>query len=210
MKSKHKFPFHVVIYWDDIEDDARREQIRGDILESEADAACFYAIREHEIRYRLDPAERERRVVKMAEFAKEVRADGVEIAAAILPSLGWGQVKEEGPFQKITGPDGTRSGAGCCPLDEELRAHLKDSIRVLVKHGFKTIQLEDDYQNNHHRPVREGCFCPLHLAAFSKREGKPFDRASLVDNLKKDQRTQTTMGTIQDRCAGGSRQRAAR
>lgn len=180
------FPFHVVVYWDDIENDARRALVRGDILKSGADTVCFYAIREHEIRYRLEEAERKRRIETMAGFAKELESNGVETAAALLPSLGWGQVKEEGPFQKITGPDGTRSGSGCCPLDEDLRAHLKEYIRVLAGHGFKTLQLEDDFQNNNHRPVREGCFCPLHLAAFSKREKREFTRETLVEALQKD------------------------
>ena len=47
------------------------------------------------------------------------------------------------------------------------------------------IWVEDDIRTFNHDPVRFGCFCPLHLRAFSKRIGRPVTRGQLVKAILK-------------------------
>lgn len=183
--SKHTFCFETVIYYNDVETDARWEACRELIKRTAMDAVTFYYIREYELRH-LPLKTIRPRIERMAACAAELRAAGIETAAALLPALSWGQVAEEGPYQKITGADGTRSGIGSCPLDESLRADMLQITQWLCAAGFEAVSLEDDFQTDNHRPVRGGCFCALHLEAFSNQEGCAWEREALVGALAED------------------------
>ena len=187
----HKFPFETVIYWNDLKTDAQWSVTREIVLRAGIDGVDFYYIREHELRH-LPLEVVLSRIERLKACVAELRSSGLRVGGALLPSLGWGQAVEEGPFEKITGPDGQRAGTGSCPLDPTLRTYLCRIVRSLADAGFDHLSLEDDYQNDNHRPVKHGCFCERHLAAFSAREQRRWTRLELAAALDAD-------GTLRDR-----------
>ncbi len=196
MSPSHRLPIHTVVYWNDLEPFASSpgaaapssegwEQTKRLLLDSQMEGVDFYYIREHELRHQpLDVIQPRLRL--MGACAAELRALGMHTSLAFVPTLGWGQEVEENPFEKITGPDGVRSGVGACPLGPDLRAYLLGIARAAVAAGFDSITLEDDFQNDNHRPVKQGCFCDRHLSAFAQHTGTPRTRDALADALKTD------------------------
>lgn len=90
-------------------------------------------------------------------------------------------------FQYITDLSGLVSDSSPCPLDPLFREEFSNNI-ALVVHIAKpfVVQFEDDFELSWQPPhVNFGCFCPLHLAEFSKRQGRSFNRAELLDLFKK-------------------------
>lgn len=181
----HRLPIDTVVYFNDIETDAAWRRTRDLLVTADIDGVDFYYIREHELRH-FSPEVVRHRIARLAERAEELRARGIHTGLALVPSLGWGQAVEEGPFEKITGPDGVRSGMGSCPLDPDLGDYLRQIASAAAAAGFASISLEDDFQNDNHRPVKHGCFCDRHMQAFSKVEGKTWTRAKLAEALPDD------------------------
>lgn len=181
----HKFPFETVIYWNDLETDTLWSDTRDIVLHAGIDGVDFYYIREHELRHLpLDVVLL--RIERLKACAADLRSAGLRVGGVLVPSLGWGQVIEDGPFEKITGPDGERAGIGSCPLDPMLSTYLCRIVRGMTDAGFDYLSLEDDYQNDNHRPVKHGCFCERHMAAFSAREQRNWTRLELAAALDVD------------------------
>lgn len=184
---KHRWPFYTVLYWNDLETDALWEDSRRILLDSGVDGVDFYYVREHELRHQgldvLLP-----RIRRCAALSAALRAAGLDTRAALLPALGWGQdpAFAEGLFDKVVGPDGVASGVGACALASRLQEYLLTLTRELAGGGFSAVLLEDDFQNDNHRPVRHGCFCPLHMEAFSERDARTWTRDRLSEALATD------------------------
>ncbi len=79
-----------------------------------------------------------------------------------------------GLFQGIIKEDGSRVEESPCPLDQEYKDTFSDYVATVVKiaHPFM-VNFEDDYHLNY------GCFCPLHLEEFRKRQNRYYSREEL-------------------------------
>ena len=83
--------------------------------------------------------------------------------------------------QSIVGINGIIAENSCCPLDPDFRQVFSKNIASVasIARPFM-IQFEDDFEVSNQPPgVRFGCFCPLHLAEFSRREQKNYSRNEL-------------------------------
>ncbi len=81
------------------------------------------------------------------------------------------------PYQYLTGLDGKVSEISFCPLDKSFRDVLSNNIAkvVSIANPFMVI-MEDDYTIRH---AGFGCFCPLHLEEFAKRQKHYYSREEL-------------------------------
>ena len=103
----------------------------------------------------------------------------IEVGWWCAPSLRSGK----GPFQYITDIDGNVSEISACPLDSQFRDIFSENVATVVKISRPfMIQFEDDYELSWQPPmVKFGCFCPLHLAEFAKREKQNYSREELAE-----------------------------
>ncbi len=83
-------------------------------------------------------------------------------------------------MQFQVGHDGTECHAVACPLSPAWREHTRTLWQLYAETEPKTIWVEDDIRTWGHRPIQWGCFCPLHLAEFSRRVGESVTRGELV------------------------------
>jgi len=83
------------------------------------------------------------------------------------------------PYQKLTGIDGKVSEISFCPLGQDFKKTFSGNICTVVSvaHPF-LINIEDDYTLGH---AGFGCFCPLHLAEFAKRQQHNYSREDLYN-----------------------------
>jgi hypothetical protein len=80
----------------------------------------------------------------------------------------------KGPFQSIIRADGGIVEEACCPLDLDYKRTFSDYVATVVDIARPfMINFEDDFHLN------GGCYCPLHLEKFAKREGKYYSREEL-------------------------------
>lgn len=116
--------------------------------------------------------------------AKEkLEPNNIKIGWWCAPSLRSGFDKR---FQYITDIDGSISDTSPCPYDpifsEEFSNHVATVVQIANPY---MVQFEDDYELSHQPPaVKFGCFCPLHLKEFSKRQGKTYTRTELLEKFK--------------------------
>ena len=87
------------------------------------------------------------------------------------------------PYQYLTGLDGRVSEISFCPLDQDFKDVLCNNIVTVVSIAkpFMVI-MEDDYTLGH---AGFGCFCPLHLAEFAKRQRHNYSREDLYTIFSK-------------------------
>ena len=79
-----------------------------------------------------------------------------------------------GKFQNIIRSDGSVAQEACCPLDFEYRETFSNYVATVVQIAKPFwINFEDDFH------LSGGCFCPLHLEEFAKREGRYYSREEL-------------------------------
>ena len=109
---------------------------------------------------------------------KELAPHDIEIGWWCAPSLRSGK----GPFQYITDIDGSVSETSPCPLGPQFREVFSENIATVVRISRPfMIQFEDDFELSWQPPaVKFGCFCPLHLAEFEKRQKRYYTREALV------------------------------
>ncbi len=83
------------------------------------------------------------------------------------------------PYQFLTGIDGRVSEISFCPLDPDFMEVLSNNISTVVSIAkpFMVI-IEDDYTVRH---AGFGCFCPYHLAEFSRRQQQNYTREKLLE-----------------------------
>ena len=84
-------------------------------------------------------------------------------------------------WQRMVDPEGLVATAVVCPLDPYWRAYYRDTLDLYAQAGFDAIWIDDDIRyHNHGNLAWGGCFCPLHLRAFSERVGCDVSRQDLV------------------------------
>lgn len=109
----------------------------------------------------------------------------IEINWWCAPSINCGL---NAPYQHIINVDGTESPHGLCPLDPGVRRDLAERVaRVAEIAHPPIIQFEDDFELSNHPGVWFGCFCPHHLAAFTKKTGKAYTREEIMSFYQKDE-----------------------
>lgn len=121
---------------------------------------------------------------EIGEHVKNAIADlakhDIKIGWWCAPSLRSGFDKR---FQYITDLGGAVSDTSPCPYDPIFNEEFSDNIATVVRIAKPyMIQFEDDYELSHQPPaVKFGCFCPLHLEEFAKREGRSYTREELKE-----------------------------
>lgn len=88
-----------------------------------------------------------------------------------------------GRFQGIIREDGSLVTESPCPLDRDYRNIFSDYVATVVQIAKPFwINFEDDYH------LGGGCFCPLHLEEFGKRQGRFHSREELQGILHSNTR----------------------
>ncbi len=85
----------------------------------------------------------------------------------------------------VVGHDGTVCRVCACPLSEVWRGHVRTIWTLYAETKPHVIWVEDDIRTFNHRPVRFGCFCPVHLREFATRAGREVSREELVAAILK-------------------------
>ena len=87
------------------------------------------------------------------------------------------------PFQYIYDLSGAVSKISLCPMDPDYMEDFSNNVATVVKISKPfMVQFEDDYELSWQPPeVNFGCFCPLHIAEFSRRQNKQYTMEELVN-----------------------------
>lgn len=84
----------------------------------------------------------------------------------------------KGKFQNIIKGDGSIAAEACCPLDLDYRETFGNRVAAVVRIALPfMVNFEDDYH------LSGGCFCPLHLEEFGRRQNRNYDREELQSLL---------------------------
>lgn len=127
---------------------------------------------------------------KAAPLARSFRAlqdrlDAVEIPLGVLlqSTMGHRATGTPAKFQRIVFSNGN-SPPIYCPLDEDFLSFIRAQVAALAAEHPAFFLLDDDARL---RAGRDACFCPLHLAEFSRRTGRDWtNRESLRAALATD------------------------
>ena len=83
-------------------------------------------------------------------------------------------------LQPIVKADGTDHPFANCPIDEKFRMRFAKNVAAFARIAKPSvIYFEDDYSINA-AAGGYGCFCPLHLSEFARREGRTYTREQLL------------------------------
>lgn len=114
--------------------------------------------------------------------AKQALHDhGIDVGWWCAPSIRSGY---DWRFQYITDISGRVAANSPCPLDPVFREEFSNNVALVVNIAKPfVVQFEDDFELSWQPPnnINFGCFCPLHLAEFSKRQGRAFKREELLE-----------------------------
>ena len=117
-------------------------------------------------------------------FAKKELADiEVEIGWWVVPTLRGGRYR---PFQHIMDCDGHVTHASC-PLDRRFAEDFSAKVAACARRARPSvIFFEDDFTLSNHGGMNamRGCFCPLHLAEYAKRTGKPHTANEIAEMFR--------------------------
>jgi hypothetical protein len=80
-------------------------------------------------------------------------------------------------LQTVVAHDGKAMKNRACPLSPVWRENVRKLWTLYAETNPKVIWIEDDIKFH----LGGGCFCPLHLAEFSKRIGRPVEREEIVE-----------------------------
>ena len=110
--------------------------------------------------------------------------DGPPLGVLLQSTMGHGGMPTNpAPFQRIVTSWGD-SRYIFCPLDDAFLAYLKTQVAALAAERPAFFILDDDTRLRTHR---DACYCPLHLAEFSRRTGREWrDREALHAALEGD------------------------
>ncbi|MDD5705447.1 MAG: hypothetical protein PHR35_05945 [Kiritimatiellae bacterium] len=128
---------------------------------------------------------------QIAAAAEKARASGFVASLQISNTLGHGSSLQYLDFsgidwQRMTGPDGTVSPYNNCPRDPEFLGYLAETTSAYAAWKPASVWMDDDLRMHNHAPVRNACFCPRCLDAFSAACGKTWLRKRLVKAINAD------------------------
>ena len=111
-------------------------------------------------------------------ISQAVSKKGIQCGWWVHPTIKSGRSKD---FQAIVKSNGEESPFANCPHDKNFATTLAQNIAQFAKIAKpEFIFIEDDFSITS-ASGKLGCFCPLHLAEFSKREGKNYSREELLE-----------------------------
>ena len=110
-------------------------------------------------------------------------AEGIPLGLLLQSTMGHRTPNTPAKFQSIVFSNGDAPSV-YCPLDAAFRAFVRSQIAALAAERPAFFLLDDDARL---RTGRDACFCPLHLAEFSRRTGRAWtDREALRTALVAD------------------------
>ena len=118
------------------------------------------------------------------QLREAVGPEGPPLGVLLQSTVGHGgEPTDPAPFQRIVTSWGD-SRYIFCPLDDAFLAYLKTQVAALAAERPAFFLLDDDTRLRTHR---DACYCPLHLAEFSRRTGREWaDRETLHAALEGD------------------------
>ena len=120
---------------------------------------------------------------RFEKFRKTIGSTKKNVGILLQATMGHGWIPDEKcNFQTLIRTDGTTKYQ-MCPLDKGFQEYIRSSVAILAKLKPAFFMVDDDFRLF---TSRGGCFCPLHLAAFSKKMGKNYTRESLLEAFKGD------------------------
>ena len=112
-----------------------------------------------------------------AELKKKLEGSGIHLGILIqsLIGMGWSSNIATSRFQSLVNHLGIARPMRTCPLDPGFQEYCKYTVSSLAKLGPELLLIDDDtcLLNND----KLECFCPLHVAKFSKH----YERDELID-----------------------------
>ncbi len=88
---------------------------------------------------------------------------------------------DQAQWQRMMDPNGRAATAVVCPLDPGWRTYYRQTLALYADAPFDVIWVDDDIRYHNHGDLAwGGCFCPLHMQAFSEHIGEPVTREALV------------------------------
>jgi hypothetical protein len=130
------------------------------------------------------------------EAKKEFAEEGITTSLNPWFELGHidrGRSLQEGQsFQTMVDRFGKQAALSVCPLDETWKSYYLDLLSYYVKQTKpEVLWIEDDFRLHNHEPLDwGGCWCPLHMEAFSKRLGKEETREEFVKAIESKEPTE--------------------
>ena len=113
----------------------------------------------------------------------EVRRHGYQTGINILATIGHHEENLpnslDGPYTRMTDPDGRISRGVLCPNDERARDYIREAYRLITEANPDYIWVDDDVRLFGHGPILAGCFCDTCLATFSRETRREWSRESL-------------------------------
>jgi len=103
------------------------------------------------------------------------------------------------PFTRIIAVDGTVCNYCFCPLDKGFQDYARGIITLMAQESPEFILLDDDFRMSHHRPVSQGCFCELHMAALNSKFGHNLARNEMTGVLERNDKNAQELGKQWDR-----------
>ena len=115
------------------------------------------------------------------EVKQALHDHGIDVGWWCAPSIRSGY---DSRFQYITDISGRVAANSPCPLDPVFREEFSNNVATVANIAKPfVVQFEDDFELSWQPPnnINFGCFCPLHLAEFSRRQGRTFKREELLE-----------------------------
>ncbi|MBQ9776287.1 MAG: hypothetical protein IJW17_09680 [Lentisphaeria bacterium] len=117
-------------------------------------------------------------------FKAAYKGDPSDIGILLQATIGHGWTPaSQAPFQKIILIEG-KEQYRMCPLDNDFRKYIDEQVSTLAKLKPDFFMVDDDFR---FYTGHTGCFCPLHVAGFSAREGKNYTREELAKRVVEDE-----------------------
>jgi len=142
----------------------------------------------------LDLDETRRRAAVMTEASRDFRAVGLGVGINIHVTLGMNMSPprtEPLPCQHKVDFDGVIYRETYCPFDTQFQAYLAETYAIYAGvEGIDDIWIDDDYR---YKTKAGQCFCPLHLAEFTRLTGRAWTREKVVAALPSNSLTPTAL-----------------
>ena len=118
------------------------------------------------------------------QYRKEFGDCKIPVGILLQSTIGHGwKPNDEAQFTRLQLFDGFKPYM-FCPMDENFRKHIVDQAKILGKLKADFFMVDDDMRMYTGR--RDGCFCPLHLKEFNRRNNSDFTAEELHAAMEKD------------------------
>jgi hypothetical protein len=141
------------------------------------------------------PEERFRKQYEwMEKVIRRFEAHGIKASLNITVTFGHhgrSDASKRMKFQFAVGTNGVTSEATACALDAGYIEYIVKRYRAAAATGAWCIWVDDDFRYGPREGIDYSCFCPIHLAALSKRVGRSVERSEIVEMLQANAPSET-------------------